>query len=45
VAGGAAVWRAAEPHHDRSARDMAVQILLEAGALDPATARQVKGVA
>ena len=43
--GLAAVRRAAEAHHDRSARDMAVQILLEAGALDPAAARQVKGVA
>jgi HEAT repeat protein len=43
--GLAAVTRAAETHHDRSARDMAVQILLEAGALDPVTARQVKGVA
>jgi HEAT repeat protein len=43
--GLAAVRRAAETHHDRSARDMAVQILLEAGALDPAAARQVKGVA
>lgn len=43
--GLAAVMRAAETHRDQSARDMAVQILLEAGALDPAAARQVKGVA
>jgi HEAT repeat protein len=43
--GLAAVRRAAGTHPDQSARDMAVQILLEAGALDPAAARQVKGVA
>jgi hypothetical protein len=37
--------RAAWTHKDEAARDMAVQILLEAGELDPAGARLVKGVA
>jgi len=39
------VKRAARTHKDEAARDMAVQILLEAGELDPAGARLVKGVA
>jgi HEAT repeat protein len=43
--GVAAVRRAAETHPDQAAREMAVQILLEAGELDPAAARLVKGVA
>jgi HEAT repeat protein len=43
--GVAAVRRAAETHPDQAAREMAVQILLEAGVLDPAAARLVKGVA
>lgn len=43
--GVAAVRRAAEAHPDQAAREMAVQILLEAGVLDPAAARLVKGVA
>jgi HEAT repeat protein len=43
--GVAAVKRAAEAHPDQAAREMAVQILLEAGALDPTGARLVKGVA
>jgi HEAT repeat protein len=43
--GVAAVRRAAETHPDQAAREMAVQILLEAGVLDPAEARLVKGVA
>jgi HEAT repeat protein len=43
--GVAAVRRAAEAHPDQGAREMAVQILLEAGVLDPAAARLVKGVA
>lgn len=43
--GVAAVRRAAETHPDQAAREMAVQILLEAGLLDPAAARLVKGVA
>jgi HEAT repeat protein len=43
--GVAAVERAAETHPDQAAREMAVQILLEAGVLDPAGARLVKGVA
>jgi hypothetical protein len=41
----AVVRRAAEAHPDRAAREMAVQILLEAGVLDAAAARMVKGVA
>jgi HEAT repeat protein len=45
VDGVAAVRRAAETHPDQAAREMAVQILLEAGVLDPAAARLVKGVA
>lgn len=43
--GVAAVRRAAETHPDQAAREMAVQILLEAGVLDAAAARLVKGVA
>jgi HEAT repeat protein len=43
--GVAAVMRAAKTHPDQAARDMAVQVLLEAGVLDAAAARQVKGVA
>jgi HEAT repeat protein len=43
--GVAAVKRAAETHPDQAAREMAVQILLEAGELDPTGARLVKGVA
>jgi HEAT repeat protein len=43
--GVATVRRAAETHPDRAARDMAVQVLLETGVLDPAAARLVKGVA
>jgi len=35
--------RAARSHPDRFARQMAVQILLEAGHLDPAAARQLQG--
>jgi HEAT repeat protein len=43
--GVSTVRRAAQSHPDQSARAMAVQILLEADLLDPATARLVKGVA
>ncbi len=43
--GVATVMRAAETHPDEAARDMAVQVLLEAGVLDPAAALLVKGVA
>jgi HEAT repeat protein len=43
--GVAALTRAAKTHSDQGARDMAVQILLEAGVLDAAAARQYKGVA
>jgi HEAT repeat protein len=43
--GVAALKRAAKTHHDKAARDMAVQILLETGVLDAAAARQFKGVA
>jgi HEAT repeat protein len=43
--GVATVKRAARTHPDQAAREMAVQILLEANLLDPATARLAKGVA
>jgi HEAT repeat protein len=43
--GVAALTRAARTHEDQAARDMAVQMLLEAGVLDAAAARQFKGVA
>jgi HEAT repeat protein len=43
--GVATVKRAAQTHPDTSAREMAVQVLLEANLLDPATARIAKGVA
>jgi HEAT repeat protein len=43
--GVAAVKRAAETHPDPAAREMAVQILLEADVLTPAAARLVTGVA
>ena len=43
--GVAAVVRAARTHADEGARDMAVQILLETGVVDPAGARELKGVA
>jgi HEAT repeat protein len=43
--GVAAVRRASATHPDQAAREMAVQILLEAGVLDSADARLVKGVA
>jgi HEAT repeat protein len=39
------IMRAARTHPNEAARDMAVQILLEVGELDPAGARLVKGVA
>jgi HEAT repeat protein len=44
-AGVAAVKRAAESHPDQAAREMAVQILLEADELTPAAARLASGVA
>jgi HEAT repeat protein len=44
-AGVAAVKRAAESHPDQGAREMAVQILLEADELTPAAARLASGVA
>ena len=43
--GVSTVKRAAHTHPDQAAREMAVQILLEANLLDPATARLAKGVA
>jgi HEAT repeat protein len=43
--GVSTVKRAAQTHPDQAAREMAVQILLEANLLDPATARLAKGVA
>jgi HEAT repeat protein len=43
--GVATVKRAAHTHPDIAAREMAVQVLLEANQLDPATARLAKGVA
>jgi HEAT repeat protein len=43
--GVATVKRAAQAHPDQAAREMAVQVLLEADLLDPATARLAKGVA
>ena len=44
-AGVATVKRAAETHPDLAAREMAVQILLEADELTPAAARLATGVA
>jgi HEAT repeat protein len=44
-AGVATVRRAAETHPDQAAREMAVQILLEADELTPVAARIVSGVA
>jgi hypothetical protein len=44
-AGVAAVKQAAQAHPDQAAREMAVQILLEADELTPAAARLVSGVA
>jgi hypothetical protein len=41
----ATVRRAAEAHPDKAAREMAVQILLEADELTPAAARLATGVA
>jgi HEAT repeat protein len=43
--GVATVRRAAESHPDKAAREMAVQVLLEAEELSPAAARLVTGVA
>jgi HEAT repeat protein len=43
--GVATVKRAAQSHPDKAAREMAVQILLEADELSPAAARLVTGVA
>jgi HEAT repeat protein len=43
--GVSSVKRAAHTHPDKAAREMAVQVLLEANLLDPATARLAKGVA
>ena len=43
--GVATVKRAAESHPDKAAREMAVQILLEADELTPAAARLATGVA
>jgi HEAT repeat protein len=43
--GVAAVKRAAEAHPDQAAREMAVQVLLEADELTPAAARLATGVA
>jgi hypothetical protein len=44
-AGVATVKRAAQTHPDQAAREMAVQILLEADELTPAAARLATGVA
>jgi HEAT repeat protein len=43
--GVSTVKRAAQTHPEKAAREMAVQVLLEANLLDPATARLAKGVA
>jgi HEAT repeat protein len=43
--GVATVKRAAVAHPEKAAREMAVQVLIEANQLDPATARLAKGVA